>query len=366
VKVTELLQIPEDLFPTQPAELPLPEIQKASEMLAKPRELPPLVIHGVLHKGLKAVLGSGSKARKTWILLDVALSVATGTNWWNWATTKGKVVYINFEIPEEFLWQRIQSLCEKKEIDFATVDGLDVWNLRGRAESLGKLVPKIVSRVQAEGYSLIIIDPIYKCLGGRDENAAGDIAELCNELERIAVQTGAAVFYASHFSKGNQAAKEAIDRIGGSGVWTRDADTIITLTQHKEESLTAFTVDMILRNLPEPESFVVSWDFPLMTPNKSLDPNDLKQKGGRTSKYEPSDVLEVLGKNRLKTNEWKKLAAEEGISPSTFYRLKRTLKDTGRIAPNADDTWVSAEGQRAEEQAAGGLLDPKALGISAN
>ena len=50
---------------------------------------------------------------------------------------------------------------------------------------------------------LIIIDAIYEGLGGRDENSTGDISELCNELEQIAVETGAAALYAAHFSKGN-------------------------------------------------------------------------------------------------------------------------------------------------------------------
>jgi hypothetical protein len=78
---------------------------------------------------------------------------------------------------------------------------------------LGRLVPEIISLIKDTKYSLVIIDPIYKGLGGRDENAAGDISELCNELERVAVETGAAVVFAAHFSKGNQAGKDAMDRI---------------------------------------------------------------------------------------------------------------------------------------------------------
>src|SRR5580700_5023806 len=42
-------------------------------------------------------------------------------------------------------------------------------------------------------------------MGGRDENAAGDIAALLNEFEKLAVHTGAAVIYSAHYSKGNQA-----------------------------------------------------------------------------------------------------------------------------------------------------------------
>jgi hypothetical protein len=102
-------------------------------------------------------------------------------------------------------------------------------------------------------------------------------------LEQIAVKTAAAVLYAAHFSKGNQAGKEAIDRISGSGVWTRDADSIITLTKHKEEG--AYTVDLTLRNLPEQPPFVVQWDFPIMIERTEMLPSDLKQ--AKASKIKP-------------------------------------------------------------------------------
>jgi hypothetical protein len=330
-------EIPSCEEPNSPA---LPAIERATDLLADTtNEIPPQIVHGVLHQGLKGVLGGNSKARKTWILLDLALCVATGSPWWKFATTKGKVLYINFEIPRYFISERINSLCDKKDV--SDISNLDVWNLRGKAAPLGKLVPEIISQIRDKKYSLVIIDPIYKGLGGRDENSAGDISELCNELERVAVETGAAVVYAAHFSKGNQAGKEAMDRISGSGVWTRDADTIITMTKHKEEQDHAYTVDLILRNLPEQEPFVVAWQFPLMTLREDLDPDDLKQAKGRKSTYEEADVLGALGKEHLTTKDWQERAKAEGISSSTFFRLRKKLEVSGRIVKGEDDKWES-------------------------
>jgi hypothetical protein len=333
----QLKEIPET--PATPR-VTLPSIDNAATLLADQQiQIPEQIIVGVLHQGLKAVLGSNSKARKTWILLDLALSVATGTPWWKWATHKGKVLFINFEIPRPFIVSRIRSLCEKKGI--TDPSNLDVWTLRGNAAELNKLLAEIISRVKGQNYSLVIIDPIYKGLGGRDENSAGDIGELCNELERIAVQTGAAVFYTAHFSKGNQAGKDAIDRISGSGVWTRDADTIITLTKHKEEQDHAFTVDLILRNLPEQEPFVIAWEFPLMAERSDLDPNDLKKPRGRTATHKAEELIGVLNGERLTTTEWKVKATEEGFGESTFYRLFKELKKLGRVEKGKDGRWES-------------------------
>ncbi len=311
------------------SESTLPPIDNAAALLAdETATLPPEIIKAVLHQGLKAVLGSSSKARKTWILLDLATSVAAGLPWWKFETLKGRVLCINFEIPRAFIRARIKRLCEAKGIE--AIGNLDVWTLRGHGAALGTLLPRLLARIQTGAYVLIVVDPIYKGLGGRDENSAGDIGELCNEIERLAVETGAAVFYAAHFSKGNQAGKEAIDRIGGSGVWTRDADTIITLTKHKVEG--AFTVDLILRNLPEQPPFVVEWAFPLMKVSEHLNPEDLKQAGGKKPEHEAQALLEVLPAKGLKNKDWIKAAREEhGMSERTFYRLRRELLAGGRV-----------------------------------
>ena len=139
----------------------------------------------------------------------------------------------------------------------------------------------------------------------------------------------------------NQARKETIDRIGGSGVYGRDPDTIITLTKHKEEQARALTVDLILRNFPEPESFVIAWDFPLMTLRDDLDPDDLKQARGRKPTHEPADLLEVMDKDCLTTTEWKARANDAGISSASFYRILKEIRKSGRVVLVKNKKWES-------------------------
>ena len=64
-----------------------------------------------------------------------------------------------------------------------------------------------------------------------------------------------------------------MDRLSGSNVFTRDADTIITLTEHTERN--CYTVEMVLRNFPQQRSFVVEWDHPVMVEREDLDPEDV-------------------------------------------------------------------------------------------
>ena len=183
---------------------------------------------------------------------------------------------------------------------------------------------------------MVIIDPTYKMLGTADENSASDIAALLNMIESLAVTTSAAVAMAGHFAKGNAAAKETIDRISGSGVFARDPDSLITFTKHEEEK--AFTVDMILRNLPPVQPFVVRWDWPLFRREDTLDPSRLKQAGGRPATHKAEMLLECLGTERLTTTEWKeKVAAEHGVSESRFFVLIKRLSDAGKVAKSVVD-----------------------------
>jgi RecA-family ATPase len=56
----------------------LPPIEDVSEFIVKPLVKPKLLIENILHQGSKMSLGGESKSFKTWILLDLALSVAQG------------------------------------------------------------------------------------------------------------------------------------------------------------------------------------------------------------------------------------------------------------------------------------------------
>lgn len=292
---------------------------------------PPELVAGILHKGSKLIIGGTSKGRKTFSLMDLAISVATGTPWWGFPTSKGKVCYINFEIQRPFFAKRFEDICKVKAVKVEK-GMFHCWTLRGYVDGIEKMAAEITKILMQEDYALIIFDPIYKALGDRDENKAGDVASMLNELEAIAVKTGAAIAFGAHYSKGNQAAKDAMDRIGGSGVFARDPDAILTMTPHEEEE--AFTVDCTLRNFAPQAPFVVRWDWPLFTRDEALNPEALKKpkQVGKTraedgqfqTKYKVDHILDCLKEttNGRTPSELLKLVMEQtGMGKSKFWML---------------------------------------------
>jgi len=295
---------------------------------------PPELVRGLLHQGSKIIVGGTSKGRKTFSLMDLGISVACGTPWWEFPTIQGRVCYLNFEIQRPFFAKRFEDICRKLGV-MPKPGQFMSWTLRGMVEGLEKMSDQLIRSLTQYDFSLIIVDPIYKALGDRDENKAGDVASLCNELERIAVRTGAAIAFGAHYSKGNQAAKEAIDRIGGSGVFARDPDSILTMTPHEEEE--CFTVDATLRNFPPCAPFVVHWEWPIFVRDEMADPEQLKKpkkalgSGKYEEKFADSDVLDLMHSNNISRSptELKRWSMDQlQMSQSTFKRIWKRIKSS--------------------------------------
>ena len=316
----------------------LPPIVDASDFVAIEYTRPPELVKGLVHKGTKVVIGGGSKSFKTWVQLDCALSIAYGLPWMGFETVPGRVLFANMEIQAQFFQDRLVKIAQTRGIQ-QIKDRLDVWNLRGFTASYRIVIPQIIQRIKDRDYAVVFLDPIYKLYGNTDENSASEVGQMLNELEKVCVTTGAAIAFGAHYSKGNQAAKEAIDRISGSGVFARDPDSIISFTRHEEEG--SFVVEPILRNFPPQTPFVVTWNHPLMERNEDLDPSKLKQSGGRPKQTEPADLFDLLPEDGLTTSEWLEKAEKNlGISKRTFYRLKSDLAQGDVIIlSKIDERW---------------------------
>jgi hypothetical protein len=313
----------------------LPEIEDCCGFSARAVAMPKQIVVGCLHQGSKLSVGGGSKSFKTWALDDLGLSVGYGRKWMGWETVRAPVLVCNFELQEAFCQQRLNAIAKAKGI--VQEEGrVDVWNLRGYAAPYQTIFPKIVEQVKSRGYGLIILDPIYKLYGdGCDENSARDVAQLMNAVEEVSVETGAAIAFGAHFSKGNQSGKSSMDRVSGSGVFARDPDTLLALTPHEQGG--CFTVETVLRNLPPTDPFVVRWDFPLFVRDDSLDPDRLRTKAGREKTFRADQLLACLGDRASTSTEWMKASC---CGKTTFYELLRELRAEELVVKDTDGKWV--------------------------
>jgi hypothetical protein len=229
---------------------PLPEIMSFGQCMdfaTNPKNELEEIIEGVLHEGCKMIISGSSKAGKTWSLINLAIAASNGMPWLGMPVKQSKVLYLDFELKKFFGTDRIKRVAK------ATFNGeikpnhhLDYWPLRGHRAELLDLLTKI--RADRREYDLIILDPYYKLVTGIDENDAKAVGEIVNLIEDFSEETGAAIVFAHHFSKGNKSETDHIDRASGSGVFARDPDAILTLTSHEEEE--HLVLETTSRNCP--------------------------------------------------------------------------------------------------------------------
>ena len=229
---------------------------------------------GLLRRGHKLLMCGPSKANKSWGFINLALSVATGTEWLGYPCTRGRVLYANLEVDAHSFEHRIDKVWQARRLD-AYAGNLDIINLRGKGMGAEALADAIVGELAPRGYALIIIDPIYKILTG-DENSAGDMSKFVGQFDRIAEGTGASVAYIHHYAKGTPGAKRSIDRMSGSGVFARDPDAILDLAPLDVpaeiaqlmrgtygDGATAWRMTATLREFKQPEPIDLVFSYPV-------------------------------------------------------------------------------------------------------
>ncbi|MBR3639371.1 MAG: AAA family ATPase, partial [Clostridia bacterium] len=250
----------------------LPDMEPLSAYKDNPPELPEELISGILRRGHKMLISGSSKAGKSFLLMELCVSIAEGIPWLGFPVKKGRVLYVNLEIDPASAVNRFLKIYEALGIEPEGMDSVILWNLRGHAVPLNELVPKLIRRVRDQKLDAIIIDPIYKVITG-DENNASEMGAFCNQFDKICTETGCSTIYCHHHSKGAQGMKKAMDRASGSGVFARDPDAQLDMIQLelsediennvRDGTATAWRLESSLREFPNIKPVNFWFEYPL-------------------------------------------------------------------------------------------------------
>lgn len=264
-----------------------------------PPKLAPVLIEGFLREGALAYLNGGSKSYKTWMALNLAVSVCAGADFLGHACERGRVLYCDFEMQRGSLYERIHEIIAYRskyihspDYSAACGENLYPWSLRDYVAPLDELERDIVhygrEMAEAQGqqvrgfFKLLVLDPMYMIEMG-DENSASDMAALFRVVRRIQRRLGCACLLVHHHPKGAAGAKDAIDRGAGSGATGRNGDALLDVSplfldeEHQQllddryrrfdigEHALAYRVEGVVRDFPRFHSFDVVWTYPVHT-----------------------------------------------------------------------------------------------------
>ena len=274
-------------------EYDLPQLERLDTLLAENPVLPEELIRGILRCGHKMLISGPSKAGKSFLLMELAIAITEGRKWLGFPCKKGRVLYVNLEIDRASCIHRFANIYDALHIRKPCAENLVLWNLRGKAVPLDKLVPQLVRRVRDQHFDAIIIDPIYKVITG-DENSASDMAFFCNQFDKICAETGCAAIYCHHHSKGDQGNRKAADRASGSGVFARDPDAQLDVIElqldgdmkYEAEAFgrTAWRLESSLREFQNIVPVDFWFDYPVHTLERSADLSVVPAKGSADAK----------------------------------------------------------------------------------
>ena len=255
----------------------LPEPEELDALWDNMPDLAPPLIEGILREGHKMLIAGPSKAGKSFALIQLCISIAEGKPWFGFDCTQGKVLYVNLELDRASCLHRFKDVYEALEQQPTNIGNISIWNLRGKSLPMDQLAPKLIRRAQKRNYKAIIIDPIYKVITG-DENSADQMANLCNQFDKVCTELKCAVIYCHHHSKGSQTGKRSMDRASGSGVFARDPDALLDLLELELENMnedklqdapidtsqcTAWRMEGTLREYPKFKPVDLWFEYPI-------------------------------------------------------------------------------------------------------
>ncbi len=302
-------------------DMPDPESLSA-EWNALPELSPPL-IDGVLRQGHKMLLAGPSKAGKSYALIELCAAIAEGKNWLCFNCAQGKVMYVNLELDRASCLHRFKDVYTALGYAPDHISNIDIWNLRGKSVPMDKLAPKLIRRAQKKDYIAVIIDPIYKIITG-DENSADQMAHFCNQFDKVCSEVGCAVIYCHHHSKGSQGGKKSMDRASGSGVFARDPDALLDLTELEiTDSIRKSEEDKLIC------SVCLEWIL-------RFDPN-FKESASRDDLFSAAKMREHALKE-LSEASYKLMCADissgkQTLSRRTAWRIEGTLREFASFSP---------------------------------
>ncbi len=211
-------------------------------------------VPGLVPEGL-SILAGRQKLGKSWLALDLALAVGTGSAaLGSIPCDAGDVLLIDMENGEKRIQQRVRKL-RPDENDWSCVERISVAT---ESPMLGPDFVKALDqwRMEVETPKLVIVDVLQriKPVGAKSRNAYENDYAALSSLQRWATTHGIAVLLIHHTRKGG--ADDPLEALSGSNGLSACADSTMVL----DRKANATTLYVRGRDVPEAEHAMLFTD----------------------------------------------------------------------------------------------------------
>jgi hypothetical protein len=276
---------------------------------------PEFLIDGYLIKNSLAWLGGKPGHYKSFVAVDFACCVGTGTNWHGYKVAKGKVLYLIAE-GVTGLAQRFRAWSKYNGVPVENVVFLPM-PLR-LADPTGLDVVAFAALLQIHKPDLVIIDTQARVTVGADENSSRDMGEFVDALEILREINNSTLLTVHHEPRNATNLRGSISLEGGAATILRcfkEGDQL-TIEMPKQKDAPELD-DLLLTVYPSDDSIV-------------LDEPDPTAAGKSTTANEQKILDTLMGWPGFEAPGGELLAATE-LSKSSFYLSLGKLVNKNKV-----------------------------------
>ena len=302
-----------------------------AEILAK-SPVPNWLIQSYITQGSMAQLIAESEAGKSFAVIDIALSIATGQDWNNCRVAQGPVAYLNSE-GYSGITTRIQGWQQEHQSILhapflLSTEALDLTDDTAVANAQ-KTLDKFAQEHNGD-ISLIVVDTMHKSMSG-DEDSSNTIRKFVNNLDKLCSYYGAAALINHHPGYSN------IKRARGSSAQFAAMDTQLLITKKNGKFQLECTKLKDGGKKPDPVGFEL----------REIQLPDLDEDGKHVTTCIP-EYIPLSGQQSTRAVKLKPM----------FKGLTDTLKSFGNVLKSNGTTETSKEDWRDELVTLRTIKDP--------
>ena len=224
-------------------------MESAESLSLRHIDPPRYLIDGLISCGT-TILASPPKFGKSWMCMDMAISVATGTEFMGMKTSQDGVIYMALEDGDFRLQTRQNQVADGREIP------KNLFLIKEAPILEDNLLAKLKQAIEKANTSIgmVIIDTVQKIRGvaGKTEGVYSHDYREHGRLHQFALDNNLALVLVTHMNKYGDDS-DPVSRVNGSTGITGASDTIITLKRSKrsdaETKMEITGRDVIARSL---------------------------------------------------------------------------------------------------------------------
>jgi RecA-family ATPase len=300
----------------------LPPLRTISSTQILNTEYPdiPWLVPDYLGPGLTFLYGK-PKVGKSWLALQLALSVMVGGKMFERDVPQGRVLYLALEDSGRRLQNRMnaQGWPKNYDVEFMLYDHFlaDIESLNSRG---GKL---LMAQIERENYTLVLIDTFSRAIMG-DQLKSDEMTKAISPLQQYAMKKDISLVIIDHEPKGGSTLFGSVAKLG-------IADTFWRL--HKEHNIHGAKLSITGRDLEKEYTLKLIFDTQGYFWHCEGEAHQIEMTQRRA---EIIEALETLGEARLK-----EINETIGQDRSNTYKRLQDLANEGLVVKTKKGRKVS-------------------------